>query len=199
MLGYLSLIDKDSFNEEDKKSFEIIEKKAKSLQKLICNFYDLSRLELDDYKLKMERIDIARILRENLLDAYNQLEESDLEVKLNVGENSIYTVGDEDAWERVFQNAITNALRYAKEYFEISLHEKKERVVITFSNKVENLTNEDVERLFDRFYMSDKSRNSKGTGLGLTISKLLVENMGGNVECTLEDNILKIKYECPLC
>lgn len=199
IMGYISLIDMSGLPKEDKKSLEIVKKKAKSLQKLICNFYDLSRLELDDYNLQMESIDIARLLRENLLVAYNQLEESGLEIKLNVVENSVYMMGDEAACERIFQNVITNALRYAKGFFKVSLIEEDEKVIIKFENETEGLTNEDVEQLFDRFYMSDKSRNNKGTGLGLTISKLLAKNMGGEAKAILENNILTIQYTFSSC
>lgn len=195
MLGYIKLLDKESLSSEDKESLDIIEKKARSLQRLICNFYDLSRLEMDDYNVNIEQIDIVRFIKENMLGAYQQLEESKLKVELNIGEKPIYINGDNDSLERIFHNMVVNATRYAKSYFNVNVITQDNNVTISFENDTTDLKEDDVSHLFERFYMNDKSRSKQGTGLGLTISKLLVEKMGGEVEAYLVEDSLKIQYK----
>lgn len=195
MLGYIKLLDKESMSSEDKESLDIIERKARSLQRLICNFYDLSRLEMDDYNINIEQIDIVRFIKENMLGAYQQLEESELEVDLNIDEKIIYINGDNDSLERIFHNMVVNATRYAKSYFNVELITQGDYVIISFENDTLDLNEEEVKHIFERFYMNDKSRSKQGTGLGLTISKLLVEKMGGEVNAYLVKDSLKIQYK----
>ena len=73
----------------------------------------------------------------------------------------------------------------------------RENAVISFRNPVKSTSEIDVERLFDRFYTGDKAR-SNNTGLGLSIVRLLAEQMGGSVGATLQNGLLDIQVRLPL-
>ncbi|NLA85206.1 MAG: ATP-binding protein, partial [Clostridiales bacterium] len=75
----------------------------------------------------------------------------------------------------------------------IILEKSKTTVNLTISNDVENLTEKDVELLFDRFYMADQTRTGKGTGLGLSIAKSLMDKMNGKLSAELKDEYLYMK------
>lgn len=74
---------------------------------------------------------------------------------------------------------------------------KTNKAIISITNPVNNEDNIDVNRIFERFYTSDKSRN-KSTGLGLSIVSILVEQLGGNTRALIMNNILEIIVELPV-
>ncbi len=202
ILGYLDLIDKELLNPEDRESLEVVERKAKTLQNLISNFYDLSRLELEDYRLSMEPVNLARFTEETMLQFYQEFEQKGLDVSLDIKEAKI--LGDPGALTRIFHNMNQNALRYAVSTYKVAVwreknpsEESKECVVLSFENDSNSLTDRDLEHIFERFYVKDRSRTSESTGLGLTINKLLTEAMGGSVRAELSGERLQIIYTFP--
>ena len=197
IIGYLDFIDKNHLSEEDRESFEVIERKARALQSLISNFYDLSRLELEDYHLSMERIDLSRFMDETMLQSYSEFEKRNLEVRIEKEpERGIFMISaDTDALTRIFYNMNQNALRYALHVYRVALKKERGKTVLLFENDCLSLTEEDVSHLFERFYVKDSSRTRESSGLGLTINKLLAEAMGGNVRAELAGNLLRIIYE----
>lgn len=199
ILGYLELMkDEDTTDEEKKEYIHIVEKKSKGLQNLIQSFYDLSRLEANEYKIEIKKIDIHKILLEQLLVFYNDFEKRELNVTINIGEEPIYIEGDFNSIDRVFVNLIQNAIKYAKSSFKVKLKEENNYVNIAFSNDVQDLKEEDVEKLFNRFYMIDSSRNNQSSGLGLTITKLLIESMGGNIKAGFKNNYIYFNVYFPI-
>lgn len=195
IIGYLELLDVSGMDEENLEMVKNISGKARSLQRLIGNFYDLSRLELNDYRLQPERLDVSRFAREIALTFYQQFEERRLAVQLTgISAEAMFICADTGAMERIFSNMFQNALRYAKSYFCLRVFRDGGKVCLSFENDTDALRAEDVEHLFERFYMTQKSRTTEGSGLGLTISKLLTEAMGGSAEASLEQGVLRIRY-----
>lgn len=197
IIGYLDFIEKEHLQEEDRESFEVIERKARALQSLIGNFYDLSRLELEDYHLSMEQVDLSRFMDETMLQSYSEFEKRDLKVCIEKepGEGALMISADVDALTRIFYNMNQNALRYALHVYRVALRKEKGKAVLLFENDCLSLTEEDVAHLFERFYVKDSSRTRESSGLGLTINKLLTEAMGGTVRAEFEGNFLRIIYE----
>lgn len=194
MLGYLSFIDEKQLDKESREALEVVERKGRSLQSLICNFYDLSRLEMEDYQLSMEKINLTRFLTETILSSYQELEQSGLEVLMETGEEPVFLMADTNGLERIFYNMIQNVIRYGETYFKVSVEKTEEKVFAVFENDTYTLTQKDIPHIFERFYVKDKSRTKQGTGLGLTISKLLAEAMGGQAEAKLAESKLSIVF-----
>lgn len=191
ILGYIDLMkDEEISNEEKYEYISIVEKKSRALKNLIQNFYDLSRLETDEYKIEIKNIDIHKELMEQLLIFYNDFDKKNIDVELNLGDKEIIIQGDLKIIERIFINLIQNAAKYTKDTFKVCIKESKDNVDIIFSNNVENLEEIPVEKLFNRFYMKDESRNNQSSGLGLTITKLLVEKINGSIKAEINDNFI---------
>lgn len=164
---------------------ETIERKAKTMQRLVTDFYDLSRLSARDYEVEIKETDVGRILRESLMDSYHILEKRALELEAEIPEHIIEVLGDASALERIFLNLIQNAGRYAQSFLHVFVREQKQQVWICFENDAFNVTEADVEHLFERFYRKDRARTQEGTGLGLTVAKQLAEAMEAKLTAEL--------------
>lgn len=130
ILGYLKLM--KGQKEPDMEMVETIERKAKTMQRLVTDFYDLSRLSARDYEVEIKETDAGRILRESLMDSYHILEKCALELEAEIPEHIIEVLGDASALERIFLNLIQNAGRYAQSFLHVFVREQKQQVWICF-------------------------------------------------------------------
>lgn len=97
---------------------------------------------------------------------------------------------------RIIQNLIRNCVQHCNGDIEVKLL-AMEDAVISFRNPVKSTSEIDVKRIFDRFYTGDKARRSN-TGLGLSIVRLLAEQMGGSAGASLQNGLLDIQVRLPL-
>ncbi|WP_160672007.1 HAMP domain-containing sensor histidine kinase [Clostridium sp. C8-1-8] len=193
IIGYLQLLKVDGIDEDEKKDFlDIAEHRAKSLETLLNDFYELSLIESLDYQLNMERLNISKILQQIVLDRYSDFMEREISPNINIPDKNYYIIAEKKSIDRVIENVLTNAIKYAKDSIDISLQQKQEKILITISNTFTNLGEKDIANIFDRFYMADKSRSGKGTGLGLAIARGLVEKMDGNITANIDGSIFSI-------
>lgn len=185
ILGYLKLMDMENVPEEERENLDTVRRKAEALSRLIGQFYDYSRVTSGDYQPELEEMDLCRLLRETVLDSWKEIEEKHLEFSFHIPERPVMMRGNENCSERIIRNLLQNAVRYAEYCLEISLKEENGSVILVFENDVSGFTQGDVEQLFRRFYVKDPSRNSQGTGLGLTIARTLAEKTGGSMRAEL--------------
>lgn len=188
ILGYMNLMDKELLPEEPQEYLEVVERKAKALEKLTEDFYALTRLEVGEYQLNPVRMDVNRTLNERALDYYPAFEKKDVEVLMFTKEEPVWIWGDELAVERIFNNLLHNMTKYAKGLAEISLRAEEKFVKIEFVNDAGGLKEEETERIFERFYMADASRTSHSSGLGLPIARSLAREMDGDITACLEED-----------
>ena len=187
ILGYLGFLQKQrlSLTADQKEMLDIIERKARSMETLISQFYDYSRLNANDYEIKIEEIDVGRTLREVFAENCMMLEKAVLQVKTDFPNHPVWVEGETTALERIFSNLFQNAGRYANHFLNISIQENGTSVQIIFENDTLKANADKIPHLFDRFYMAATSRNKGGTGLGLTIAKCLAEEMAGSLTADL--------------
>jgi signal transduction histidine kinase len=178
ILGYLSM----SKTAPEKTAYlEIMEDRAKVLKSLVEQFYELSIVEDSHTEFALESIDITATVTNTLLGNYTLFEEKGIKLESLLPEQPIMVVSNTQALERILQNLIQNALKFANEGVVVSLLDKSTHCTFTISNDAKNLTRADIEHLFKRFYTADKSRTAGNTGLGLYIVKRLLEKTKGNV------------------
>lgn len=162
---------------------DIIEQNARSMERLVSQFYAFCLLNGQDYKPEIGETDLCRLLRESLASNYQILEAASIRPDCLLPEHPVPVLGDPDALERIFANLFQNAARYAHSFLRIRLENTEGgRVRVFLLNDTEKLKAQDIPHLFDRFYRGDPARNRSGSGLGLTIAKSLAEKMGGSLE-----------------
>ncbi|WP_434297244.1 sensor histidine kinase [Clostridium sporogenes] len=193
IIGYIQFLKLDNISKEEKNEYlNIAERRAKVLESLLNDFYELSLIESLDYELNLEKLNINKILQGLILGKYADFMNRSIEPNIKIPKENIYIIAEEKSLERVIDNVLSNTIKYAKDNVDISLEEDDNTVLLKVSNNIINLTSQDVENIFDRFYMADKTRSGKGTGLGLAIAKGLVEKMNGNIRANMKDDIFSI-------
>lgn len=188
--GYLTLMAPEQLDSESREALEVVRRRTENLQQLINQFYEYSILIAEDYKLEMGQVDFGRMCREMLLGNYQRLEERGIAVQAEIPDKPVMLWADAQALERILGNLLQNAVRYAKSGFRLQLSEDEEKIEFVLANDTEYLQEKDLPQLFDRFYMSDRSRNQGGTGLGLTISRNLTEKLGGTMTAEMQEEWL---------
>ncbi len=198
IIGYLQMIKSEKQSEGDKKEYiEIVERRTKSLQQLINSFYDLSRIEGDEYKFNYKKVNLSNILCENIAVFYNDFINNNIEPIIEVEENIKEIISDDVAISRIFSNLIGNMIKHGGNFVKITLKQEDNLIVTEFINNVTEVTEENLDKLFDRFYTVDNSRSDKNTGLGLYITKILVERLGYFIDAKMEEEnlIIRIMWE----
>ncbi|MDZ5253989.1 HAMP domain-containing sensor histidine kinase [Clostridium sp. LIBA-8841] len=192
--GYIQLIKNDKSSEEEKKEYlDIVDKRARSLQGLITNFYDLSRLNSNDYIFNFKNINLKNILLENIATYYGSFISNDIEPSIEIQDKVSNIISDENAVNRIFSNLIGNMIKHGGKFISINLKEEENFIVTEFINSVEYSEEIQVDKIFDRFYIGDKSRTRNNTGLGLAITKALVEKLGHSIKAKLDNDKLYIQ------
>ena len=167
----------------------------------LCGYLDL--LEQQDASptvrryltILRERTDALRTLTEELF-RYSvitaPLTQRGITPELHLPDTPVYGHADPTALRRVFGNLLNNAVKYSDGDLQVTLTADG---AVTFSNHASGLDQVQTERLFDRFYTVETARSS--TGLGLSIAKLLTEEMGGVITATYEEGQLRIRVAFP--
>lgn len=194
IMGYMQLIEDDTLSEAERKQYiEIVKTRSKSLQLLISGFYDLSRLEAREFNFEFKPLNMYDIICDITASYYTDFLTNGIEPKISLQENTNQVLCDETAVKRVFSNLIQNILKHGKGDVFISLEQHSGYVSTVFRNDAPHLKEEDVPRLFERFFTGDKTRTEKSTGLGLSITKQLVEQTGNSISAALINGKLNIE------
>lgn len=182
VLGYMEMLQLK--NKEDK-TISKVYAKVKEVIELVNKFFDLAKMESGDKELKKEKINLCEICRTSLLDFYDFLEKKQFEVAIDVPEQAIFVLANEGALKRILDNLISNAIKYgeAGNYLGIHLEADENQVTVEVIDKGKGIEEKYKEQVFERMYTLEDSRSRayQGSGLGLTITKELVEMMGGTI------------------
>lgn len=181
--GYVETLEEE-VDEKAKEYLEIIKRHTDRLILIIKDLLLLAELEEKEVKMEMEKVDIKSLL-ENILTIFEQqLKEKKLKVELNVL-NEVPTIqGDPFSLEQMFINIIDNAVKYTKKgKIGISLKKEDKNLSIEIEDTGAGIPEEHIPRIFERFYVVDKSRSRHlgGTGLGLSIVKHIAQQHSGEV------------------
>ncbi|WP_238883721.1 sensor histidine kinase KdpD [Clostridium sp. YIM B02551] len=187
VLGYIETIQLDN-NMESEEREELLSKvhnKTLEVIDLMNKFFDLAKLESGDKDIPITRVNMNEICRKNILDFYDILNNKGVKVNINISEETIYSHGNNEVLDRIINNLISNAIRYGMDgnYLEFNLKFDNEYSYIEVIDKGKGIEESQIENVFERMYTLEDSRNKlfQGSGLGLTITKRLVEKLGGEI------------------
>lgn len=190
--GYMELLFRSLQEEKQKKTASIIIKHIDQLDKLINCFFELSYLEISNDNIELSKVNLTNTLCNTIVNYIYEFEKKDMKVGINT-EEPFYVIGNEEMIIRIIENLIKNCLVHSDGNVRVNISEENKNIVLSFENKVKEAEKIDIDNLFDKFYVADKSRNKTTTGLGLSIVKKLCEKMNGSVKAVLNENVLDIK------
>ncbi|MFA1712078.1 sensor histidine kinase [Peribacillus frigoritolerans] len=189
ILGYIQLLEDEHLTLEERAEYiGIVKRRTKRLQDLLNEFFELSIVESVDYELQFQTFQLNQSIGEVLMNYYDAFHERQLQVDIDMPDEEIMLYADPSAVIRVVENLVSNVLKHSSGTVGISLKEESSSIVFTIRNKTDVMTEQDVERIFDRFYTGDTARNKKGTGLGLSIAQSLMKKMNGELFATLKNH-----------
>ena len=191
ILGYLEIMRINGTSTDE--MLGKIEQKAENVMELITQFFTLAKLESGDMDIELSRIDVCEVCRESILDFYGILTNKNFQVDIDIPETSVYVHGNKEAIQRILFNLISNVIRYGADgkYLGISLRTDKNAVFIDVIDKGKGIDKNFAASVFDRLFTMEDSRNRniQGNGLGLTISKNLALQLGGDIILDSTPNI----------
>ncbi|MGL4848729.1 MAG: sensor histidine kinase [Clostridium sp.] len=189
IIGYVQVIKLKNEKDEKKKEYlDKIEKRAKDLKKMLDDFFRLSVVENESYKIELEKINLSNIVCNKIVDFYDDFKNLGIEPNIKV-EEEVWCLGNISETERILENILSNALKNTTGQVSVELGYNKDYAELIVSNSKSDKEFIDATKVFNRFYKgNDNSRRGKNTGIGLSIVKEVVRKMNGNIKATVCDN-----------
>lgn len=186
IMGYIDVYEKT----RDEKYLEIIKKKAEELKELIDGFYDFSRLVSKSYKIDKRVFNLDDFIKEEIVNYYDYYIAKGQMIDVEL--DRVRCFQDEKNLKIVVDNLISNMMKYSEGGDKIELKRKDGYFELKFSNLARIETDDNIERVFERNYTVDKSKNDASSGLGLNIVENLCELMGLEVSVAYKNEIFSI-------
>lgn len=186
--GYIDLLQKENKNVEQERYIKIIKEKIYELQELTEQLFGFSKTVDVDLEVKKEKCCLNDILEESLANYYNQFKEKNIIPKISISNKKINKMVNKIAIIRIFENILSNVLKYSNGNFEVILNDDG---IITFSNKANSLDAITVQKIFDRYFTVENAKES--TGIGRAIAKQLIEQNRGKITAEYVNGYLIIK------
>lgn len=179
--GYAELLQSDTLSEKDKAHYtKIIMDESERLNKLSSNMLLISQLDHQVMIQKQDIFNVAELLRNVIQVQQLSWEEKHLDFKLDIDDFNI--VSNKQLMYQIFENVISNAIKFSPENETIKIQLKQSNGIdFSISNKG-TLTEEEQNNIFQLFYIKESSRSSKSNGIGLTLTKKMVEKLQGTIE-----------------
>lgn len=204
IIGYVDLLKKNGFQDKDKfkEYIDVIDERTRSLNKLINELFEYTKLTSHDIKLNYSKVEIGSLV-EQLVGEYTPIfNREGLEVYKDISSEDIFINIDVEKIVRVLENLLTNAKKYSlrNDKVLVTLYkEDDEYVVISLANKTKSIDKDELNNIFERFYKVDKSRKEQdNAGLGLSIVKRIVELHNGEVNAELDNDVIEFIVKLPL-
>lgn len=197
VIGYLNLLSEapDMPPEQRAKYVNITLDKAYRLEKMINEFFEITRYNLQQIQLSKENIDLYYMLVQ-LSDELSPLLLTRGNTTVLKADENLTVCGDPDKLARVLQNVLKNAAAYSFPNTEILITaaQENDNIVVSVQNQGNTLSKENLDAIFEKFYRPDESRasNTGGSGLGLAIAREIVSLHGGTICAFSENNLFTI-------
>lgn len=204
IIGYLQVAERSDDKADINSNIDIALDRAKYLNKLVNDFFELSLIESGQVSVDLERVNLCEVICEEILAESPEIDRRGIEPTFEQAEQNIYVNADKKKLVRIVQNLISNAVKYSDKRLEFKIETGRsaggsrdagsvEMCIITDSGiKI------DTDRIFDRFVKGDSARASGGAGLGLYICRNFARMMGGDISAEQDDENFIIRLELPI-
>ncbi len=194
IITYIGLLKEEGNTQEQQKSYiHTLDVKTQRLKVLIEDLFEVSKAQSGNIQLNMMEVDVVSLMKQLRLEMEDKIADSDLLFRWNLPEEKVLLTLDGQKTYRIFENLLTNALKYAmpQSRVYVDITPSKEGVQIVFKNISATEIAADADSLTERFVRGDASRNSEGSGLGLAIVKSFTEIQGGTFKIDVDGDLFK--------
>ncbi len=188
--GTLDLLEKEEKTATITRYLDIIANRTDAMTQLTEELFRYSVILTDDSPLALTPVCLNDALAESLAAFYGAFSQRGLTPDIRLCDEAVWRSLDPQALARVFNNILNNALKYSDGDLHVHLSAD---AVITFANHAADLDSVTTAQLFDRFFTVETAHHS--TGLGLSIARTLVEQMGGHIDANYSDGVLTIRLQ----
>lgn len=200
IINYVDLLKRLKIEDEPAKGYiDILDNKAHRLKQLTDDLVEASKISSGNIELEREKLNLTELIHQSLGEFSEKLEEQRLQVIFSAGDEPAYIFADSRRMWRVAENIFNNICKYAMEGTRvyIDLENKEEKIEVSIKNISKQQMNISPDELTERFIRGDSSRSTEGSGLGLSITKSLIQAQGGSFEIFLDGDLFKIMMEFP--
>ncbi len=196
VINYAELLSQMRLSPEEANDYAlIIKRKSERLKALTTDLFDISKAQSGNEELDLERLDLKLLITQALGELNREIDGSGLDFRVSLPEEEALITADGRKLSRVFENLISNAVKYSMKGTRVYVTlEKKDGVFVTeLKNIASYPMNFSPDEITERFVRGDKSRTGEGSGLGLAIAKSYTELMGGSFEIAADGDLFKAK------
>lgn len=194
IINYIDLLKRENIEPENARDYvNILDKKSQRLKVLIEDLFEASKAASGAMELNIAKIDIGQLLKQALGENDERFKDNRLEVKLNIPDDKIFIDGDGKRLYRVFENLISNIVKYSLSNTRvyINMFKENDEVNIVMKNISAYELSFDTNEITNRFKRGDASRSTEGSGLGLAIAKSIVELHNGSFKIEADGDLFK--------
>lgn len=192
--GYLEtlMIKEESLTREESRAFlDIALKQSERLRRLVGELFELARLDSQEVHIERERFSLAELVQDVCQKVQLTVEPKGITLKTSFPEALPFVVADIGLIERVLENILHNAIRYTKSggLITVSLSQQSQSVHVQIADTGCGIAAQDLSHIFNRFYRADRQDRAGGAGLGLAISKRILELHGSTIRAESTQNV----------
>ena len=207
MQGYIEtlIIKAESMSSDERDTYlRIARKHTVRLGTLIGDLFELSKLDSASVTPNLEAFSLPELVQDIAQEFQLESERKDIRLLIDTHSDTAYTVGDIGLIQRVLENLVRNAIKFTPQGGEItiSIAERPEALRVAVSDNGPGMPDDDIPRIFDRFYrsMNGEEARSDSSGLGLAIVKRILDLHGSRITVTSKvDAGTRFEFELPLC
>ena len=195
IINYVDLMKREGLDSENSQEYlEVLDRQSARLKRLIEDLIEASKASSGNVNIVLEKTDVKTMLMQTAGEYEEKFNEKGLSIVIDCKEDDIFVDADGRHLFRVFDNLMNNIYKYAQGDTRVYLSAKKKdgRAEIAFKNISKEALNIDPSELTERFVRGDKSRNTEGSGLGLSIAKSLIELQNGTFEIKIDGDLFKV-------
>lgn len=188
--------------DEEKKYLTIVSSEVKRLSRMVVSMLNLSKIEAGEIQLNARQYDISKQIFDTLLNFEKSIDEKRIEIEGFEDMGEVTINADKDLIQQVIYNLIDNAVKFTPEggYIRVFAHRNEDSTVVSIRNSGQGISQEEISRIFERFYKVDKSRSYdvKGVGLGLYIVKTIINMHDGGISAnSKQGEYTEFSFEIP--
>lgn len=201
IITYVDLLKNEEIDNDKASGYiDVLERKAQRLKVLTSDLFEAAKATSGSMNVEKENVDLISLIKQGLGEFDDKIKACEFDVRVDMPKEAVFIYADGRLMWRVLENLLSNLIKYALKSSRVylTLTPSEHSIDLVLKNISSYELNLPAEDLMERFKRGDESRNSEGSGLGLSIAKSLVELQGGSFDVVVDGDLFKVTIVMPL-